>query len=543
MRIGECLGIIFPLFLHVRITELRSRRKTDDMTIHSGTGTLILAAYLVPAVIAMVYSLNLYTLLILWAARRREAKRERTRLGQFPKEHWIHNAPAVLTQIPVYNESTVVERVMRAVAAIHYPAGKHTIQILDDSNDETCATIDRVAAELKAAGHRIEVVRRPERVGYKAGALQYGMRDHTEPVIAIFDADFIPPPDFLERTVPILIQRPELGLVQARWGHLNTDDSAVTQVNAIVLDGHFVVDQGARAFNGLFMNFNGTAGIWRRQAILDGGGWEYDTLNEDMDLSYRSQMAGWKCFFLPDLVVPSELPDNINTFKIQQTRWAKGAIQVAIKLLPRIFRSKVSPLAKIQAFFHLTGYAAHPLVVVMAIMSLPLAIITAGPIFPSWIQSFTWLFVLGAMAPSLMYSTAQVVLHKGRGWKSLLWMPVLTLLGVGIAVTITRGVMEALFGKPSEFTRTPKRGTGGGARYRSPLTGITLLELAFAAYCAFAIYEMSDAPVACGWPFLSIYALAFFTVGTMSLAHALSGGADAKQTAAGPGSEYLAARS
>jgi cellulose synthase/poly-beta-1,6-N-acetylglucosamine synthase-like glycosyltransferase len=484
--------------------------------------TVLIAAYMIPAVLAMVYSLNLYTLLVLWVFRRRKARREREDLfDRFRLEKSEKDLPPVVTQIPVYNEYNVVERAMRAAAAMTYPRDRHTVQILDDSLDETRGLIDRVAEELRSEGHRVEVVRRPDRVGFKAGALEYGMRQSRADFFAIFDADFVPPTDFLLRTIPVLVSRPEVGLVQARWGHLNTNHSIVTRVEAIALDGHFVVDQGARAFNGLFMNFNGTAGLWRRQAIEDGGGWEHDTLTEDMDLSYRSQLAGWKCFYVPEVIVPAELPENINAFKTQQFRWAKGAIQTAIKLLPRVMRAPVSPMAKIQAFFHLTGYTAHPLVVWMALMSLPLAHLTVGPAFPAWMQSLTVFFVLGAVAPYLMYGIAQIVLHP-RGWRSLVWLPALTLFGVGIAISNTRAVLEAVFGYQTAFIRTPKSGQRSGRKYRAGLSGITAVELGLSVYCGLAIWEFASNPFVAGWPFLLVYALAFSTVGLMSLAHALS---------------------
>lgn len=485
----------------------------------------ILGAHLIPSILLMVYSLNLYTLILLWLFRRRRAKADREGIYRvFAERFTDDDLPHVVTQIPVYNEATVVERVMRAVAAMRYPRGRHTIQMLDDSTDETGTVIDRVADELRAAGQTVQVLRRKDRVGFKAGALEYGMRNTAGDIFAVFDADFVPPPDFLMRTVPVLVVRPDLGLVQARWAHLNENQSLITRAEAICIDGHFIIDQAARAWNGLFMNFNGTAGLWRRKAIEDAGGWQHDTLTEDLDLSYRAQMAGWKCFYLPDLAVPAELPDNINAFKTQQFRWAKGSIQTAIKLIPRVLRSNARPLAKVQAMFHMTYYLVHPLMVWMALVSLPLVRFSGAADQAQGLVALSVLFMLGALAPNLMYGISQCVIHRGGGWLRLWILPALTVFGVGVAVSNTRAVLEAVFGKRSAFIRTPKRGDGAVRRYSGGLSTVTVFELLIGLYCFLALWAYYRADRLGAGPFVLIYAIGFTTVGLLSVWHAYADG-------------------
>ena len=277
--------------------------------------------------------------------------------------------PVVTTQLPVYNEINVVERLMEAVAAIQYPAGRHEIQVLDDSTDESVDIIAQKVRALRKQGVDIHHIRRRDRSGYKAGALRNGLSKARGEYVAIFDADFVPPPDFLLRAMPFFLDSPRLSLVQARWGHLNEDESLVTRLQALGINGHFMVEQGARSANRLFMNFNGTAGVLRKTAIIDAGNWQGDTLTEDMDLSYRLQLRGWQCRYLFDLVAPAEIPRDMNSFKSQQFRWAKGSTQTAIKLMPRIWRSSAGLFAKIQAFMHMTHYVIHPLMLILALLA------------------------------------------------------------------------------------------------------------------------------------------------------------------------------
>jgi len=479
-------------------------------------------AHVVPTIVLLCFALNLYVLMIFWLLNRKHRKGRADRVRQeFDTRFTDADLPKVITQIPVYNEINVVERVMRAAAAMEYPAGKHAIQVLDDSNDESCALIDHVAEDLRRQGHDITVVRRPDRVGFKAGALQYGMEHTDADFFAIFDADFIPPKDFLLRTMPAMVIGPHVGLVQARWGHLNREHSPITHAEALGLDGHFTLDQGARSYSGLFMNFNGTAGIWRRQAIEAAGGWEHDTLTEDLDLSYRAQMAGWKCEYLFDVVVPAELPDNMNALKAQQFRWAKGSIQTAIKLMPSILRSNFSVIAKIEAFFQICGYLVHPLILWIALLSVPYSIFVTNYRYPTT-GLLPVLFLMASVAPYIIYGLPQIFLYR-RGWKNIIYLPMITIFGVGIAISNTRAVFEAILGKESAFMRTPK--SGGKSRkkaYKARISKLTILEILAGAYCVGAILYYLEVDKYGALYYMTICATGFIIVALMSLIHAIS---------------------
>ena len=277
------------------------------------------------------------------------------------------DAPEVLSQIPLYNEATVAERIIRSVAEIDYP--NHTIQVLDDSDDETKAVVDSIVTELQDQGVNIEAIRREKRLGFKAGALDYGLTLNNAPYIAIFDSDFVPPKDFLRRTVPHFSAIGKCGVVQARWDHLNEDDSLFTKAQSVGVNGHFVVEQVARSYNDYFLNFNGTAGVWNREAIEDAGGWNDETLTEDLDLSYRAQLKGWKFHFLPELRVPAELPPLFRAFRSQQFRWAKGSMQTAKKMLPKVWLAKIPIRKKVEATFHLTHYFIHFCMLLQALLA------------------------------------------------------------------------------------------------------------------------------------------------------------------------------
>jgi len=404
------------------------------------------------------------------------------------------------------------------------------------------------------------VVRRSDRTGYKAGALEHAM---AEPGAAgaeyfcIFDADFVPPADFLERTMAVMLARPKVGIVQARWGHLNRDDSILTRAQALGIDGHFAIEQPARAWNDLFMNFNGTAGLWRRSAITAAGGWEHDTLTEDMDLSYRAQLAGWQPFFLWDLDAPAELPSDINAFKSQQFRWAKGSIETAIKLLRRVFRSPdFGLMAKMQAVFHMTHYLVHPIMLWMALMFYPVVTWTGLHDHPLPFGLLVGLILISTIAPSALYTFAQLKLHPGGGFKRLLSIPVLSLLGIGIAISNTRAVWQAVRGRQSAFVRTPKTGENRGTEatafeagqepaaaqgiagpsatgegqavaatpakrykhYAIRLPGLAFAELAVGAYCWVCLVLFMREQHRFILPFILLYACGFTFVGLLSLA-------------------------
>jgi len=486
---------------------------------HTTFEYILLLAYCIPALILMLFGLNLYFTLFLSTIRRRSAARElNCIMNEFQATAADRKLPRVVTQIPVYNEFNVIERVVRAAAAMDYPAGRHTVQILDDSNDRTRERIDRVAAELRAQGRDVQVLRRGERVGYKAGALAHGMRQTDADFFAIFDADFVPPADFLMRTIPVLLARPKVGVVQARWGHLNEKASLLTIAQGIGIDAHFAVEQPARAWNNLFMNFNGTAGVWRRQAIEAAGGWQHDTLTEDMDLSYRAQLAGWKPFYIPDLVVEGEIPENINAYKTQQFRWAKGSIQTAIKLLPRIFRSDRSWVAKLEAVFHMTYYGVYPLMVTVILLALPVYRMVDIPITSITFALLSALLVVTTLAPPLICAISQTILHR-QGIRKLRYFPVLLTLGIGLAICNSRAVLEALMGIKSGFIRTPKKGDLLARVYRARLSWDTLLELALAGYCLFMLVVFLAAHKYLAIPWVLVNAAGFMMVAMLSIWH------------------------
>ncbi|MBT3603151.1 MAG: glycosyltransferase, partial [Candidatus Latescibacteria bacterium] len=354
--------------------------------------------------------------------------------------------PYVTVQLPVYNEMYVVERLIQAVSEIDYPRDRFEIQVLDDSSDETTAISTRCIEALQQDGLDIVLIRRSDRVGYKAGALAEGLRLAKGELVAIFDADFVPQKDFLHKTVHHFTSA-NVGLVQARWSHLNRDYSLLTKVQAIYLDGHFVMEHGARSRAGLFFNFNGTAGVWRKSCIVAVGGWQHDTLTEDLDLSYRAQLAGWQFIYLQDVVTPAEVPVEVNAWKTQQFRWAKGSVQTLIKLFPRLMASKVSVFKKIQAIFHMGGYLVHPMMLTLVLLALP--VLRAIPEYRSAGLLFGILAIplcFSVIAPSTLYLVSQRVAHDNWKRRSLM-LPFLIVVGVGMALSNTRAIAEAIMRK------------------------------------------------------------------------------------------------
>lgn len=407
--------------------------------------TLIAWLYAVVAIWIAVYGLNAFVLTVLYWYKRRSA----TSADPPDPLEWPH----VTVQLPIYNERNVAGRLIDAVARLEYPREKLEIQVLDDSTDETQDVVDRRVARWRRRGVRVHVVRRPDRVEYKAGALRYGLTRAQGEFLAVFDADFVPPRDWLRRTVPILHHQPDVGLVQTRWGHLNREYSAITRAQALALDGHFAIEQTARATNGLFLNFNGTAGLWRRDCIEDAGGWRGLTLSEDLDLSYRAQLRGWRLCYRSDIVAPAEIPVQVAAFKRQQFRWAKGSVQCARLLSLPLLRSSASWWVKLQSLIHLTGYFVHVGMVLLLLATLPLLLADwpgqAGTP-PAWLA-------LASLGAPLLYAAAQQTLHAD--WRRRFrWLPALILLGVGVALNNTRAVLEGLFQRGGAFRRTPKSG-------------------------------------------------------------------------------------
>src|SRR5207249_1751391 len=414
-------------------------------------------ALLIPSftilLILPVYGMHRYYLTYLYLKNRRNLPKPRETFERLPR---------VTVQLPMYNERYVVERLLEAVTRIDYPRELLEIQVLDDSTDETEVVCSRLVSEYARAGHPISYHHRDHREGFKAGALAEGLKAATGEFIAIFDADFVPPPSVIREMIHYFTD-PEVAVVQGRWTWLNRHYSNLTEVEAILLDGHFVIEHGARNFSGRFFNFNGTAGMWRRAAIEDAGGWQHDTLTEDTDLSYRAQLRGWKFIYDPRVECPSELPVEMNAFKAQQARWAKGLIQTGSKLLPAIWRSPQLRSIKLEATFHLTANIAYPLMVLFAVILLPAIIVR---FYQGWFQMLYLdlpLFLASTCSVSTFYLVAQRELYP-RAWRSRLkYMPLVMAVGIGLSLKNSKVVVEALLGKKSEFVRTPKYRVEGRA--------------------------------------------------------------------------------
>jgi len=415
--------------------------------------------------------------------------------------------PLVTVQLPIYNEGGVVERLLRAAMALDYPLDRLEIQVLDDSTDETARLVKQLVVHYQALGYPIELLRRPNRNGYKAGALTYGLRRAQGEFIALFDADFVPPPDFLRRTIPVLLADPTIAAVQARWSHLNASQSWITRAQALMLDAHFMVDQVARSAAGLPVNFNGSAGVWRREAIKAAGGWETDTLTEDLDLSYRAQLAGWRIVFVPDVAVPGEIPATLPAFKSQQFRWAKGTTQTFRKMIGRIWRSHWPWWKRVVATLHLSGYFTHLLAVLLLLLSGPLLRYSAE-------RPWTVILGLGLLAVPLIYGLSQQALYPD--WLRRLWViPILFVIGTGLTLSNTRAILEALLGLPSEFRRTPKgeRATRG----EPEMDPMGWIEGAFTLYALFLAWWAWRHGLDGVVPFLLCYALGYGIVAGFSL--------------------------
>ena len=467
--------------------------------------------FIIAAILITAYTCNFYYLAFI-ATRRNE------KYSIIPTHE-----PSITIQLPIYNEKYVAARLVNAVCAFDYPKEKIRIMVLDDSNDDTVEILENLVNDYKSQGFLIEHIRRGTRKGYKAGALKHAMKTTDSDLVAIFDADFIPPTWFLKRAIPHFTKS-NIGLIQCRWGHINENYSAITQAQALSLDFHFLIEQKAKSNSHLFMNFNGTAGIWRRECIEDAGGWHTATLVEDLDLSYRAQMKGWKCLFLPDIVVDAELPVQMNAAKRQQFRWAKGSIQCAIKLLANIaIKRKIAIEAKIQAFVQLTRHIVFPL---MLIQFLALPILLAAD-FNLYVISFIPALTIAAylaMGPCAYL----LVIHKvyNKSWKSKAKvLPSLFIYTAGMSVNNTIAVFDALFGNKNEFLRTPKFGIIKNSddwrdkAYNLPVTKTTLLEIFFGVYGLYALLISIFTSNPIFVPIIGIQTLGFFYISYLSLSH------------------------
>jgi Glycosyltransferases, probably involved in cell wall biogenesis len=482
---------------------------TEDPTLQLLISLIGVFYLIITAVLALYGFHNLITTLMYLSMKTPKKHRGRT----YPIKNW----PNVTIQLPIFNEKYTVERLLHAVTQLDYPAECLQIQVLDDSTDDTYDLVAHLVEKYKLRGVNIELIHRVDRKGYKAGALENGLHSATGELIAIFDADFVPKPDWLKRTVPSF-QNPKLGCLQTRWGHTNQQYNSLTRAEALGIDGHFIIEQTVRSKNGFFLNFNGTAGLWRLACIKDAGGWQWDTLTEDLDLSYRAQMRGWKFDYLPDVVVPAELPPQVEAYKKQQFRWAKGSFQVVRKILPSVLQADLSWQVRFMALLHLTGYFVHPLMLSLLLLTLPVGLLIPGAfkLFP--------ISIIAGLGPPLLYLTATATQHRSI-LKRLKSFPVLVIVGFGLSLSTTIAVIEGLFSKGGAFIRTPKLNLDNKGKqkqkidraYVAPLSSLVWIEIALGIYALFTGVVLSHY---IGWgivPWMVIYMLGFFYIAGLNL--------------------------
>jgi cellulose synthase/poly-beta-1,6-N-acetylglucosamine synthase-like glycosyltransferase len=474
---------------------------------------VVMLYFLVLSILA-IFGMHRYYLVYLYLKNKKTAPKPEGKFAELPR---------VTIQLPMYNEMYVAERLIDAVVKMDYPRALLEIQVLDDSTDETVAIASRRVNYYKEQGLDISYLHRQNRKGYKAGALEEGMKVAKGEFVAVFDADFIPHKHFLMNTIHYFTAS-QVGMVQMRWSHLNRNFSLITKLQSIFLDGHFVIEHTARNRSGRFFNFNGTAGIWRKTAISDGGGWEHDTLTEDLDLSYRTQMKGWQFIYLPEYSVPAELPVDIVAFKAQQHRWAKGSIQTAKKLLPKIFKARLPIHVKVEAFFHLAANMAYLLMVPLSVSILPVVIFRRDL---NWNQMVIYdvpLFLMATASVSAFYIVSQRELYSD--WTSTFkYLPLLMGLGIGLSVNNSFAVLEALRNKESEFVRTPKFGieksndNWGAKKYKgNKKLLIPLVELVLGFYFTVAVIICISEGIWLTLPFLMLFQYGYLYISFLSFA-------------------------
>jgi cellulose synthase/poly-beta-1,6-N-acetylglucosamine synthase-like glycosyltransferase len=480
--------------------------------------TFTLASYFFVLIVLAIYGWHRYYLVYLYMSNRDKVPTPGPPLDP---------VPIVTIQLPLYNEMYVADRLIGAVCRIDYPRDRLEIQVLDDSSDETRGIAELAVRRHAAQGIDIKYYHRADRAGYKAGALEAGLKVARGEFIAIFDADFMPTADFLTNLMPHF-RNPQVGMVQARWGHINQDYSLLTKIQAILLDGHFILEHGGRNRGGRFFNFNGTAGVWRRVAIDDAGGWQHDTLTEDLDLSYRAQLRGWQFVFVPGVIAPAEVPVEMNAFKSQQHRWAKGSIQTCRKLLPRILRSNLPLGVKAEAFFHLTANFNYILMCILSVLMFPSMVIRYNMGWYEMILIDVPLFFAATFSFCNFYMVCQRELH--RDWITRLkYVPFLMSVGIGLSVNNTRAVFEALFNSQSEFTRTPKyhiEGDGDewvGKKYRQTVAVQPLCELALGLYFTATVFYALAQGIYATVPFLVLFQVGFLYTGLLSIVQQYAG--------------------
>jgi cellulose synthase/poly-beta-1,6-N-acetylglucosamine synthase-like glycosyltransferase len=482
----------------------------------SDADAAILGGYLCVITILSIYGWHRSYLVYLYRRHRLN------RPGSGP----LGTLPSVTVQLPIYNEIHVVERLLQSVGELDYPKALLQIQVLDDSTDETQSVAQRAVRQLASGGLDISYHHRSDRSGFKAGALEAGLSSASGDFIAIFDADFRPPANFLRAMLPYFYDG-GVGLVQARWGHANEQQSLLTRLQSLQLDGHFFIEHGARSRSGLFFNFNGTAGIWRRTAIATSGGWQHDTLTEDVDLSYRAQLAGWRFVFLPDVVVPGEVPAEMNSFKVQQYRWAKGSTQVCLKLLPRIFHAPLPVSVKVEAFFHLTAYWNSPLLLLLSMSLFPALYATHASGGIGWVGRLHLdliAFLTATLSFANFYTYAMRELHPA--WLARLrFVPAIMALAIGMSLNNSAAIVAALLGKTGDFTRTSKSGATGTQRRRTWLKSYSqrapvhpLIEIAIGLYMSVGVIYALAIGAWSTVPFLILFLFGFLYTGTRSIA-------------------------
>ena len=475
--------------------------------------TLLIPYFLVMIILAF-YGMHRYQLVYLYYKHRKNAAKE-------PPKHF-EQLPRITVQLPIFNEQFVIDRLIESCCNLDYPRELLEIQVLDDSTDETTDVARNIVEQYRAAGYPIVYIHRTDRYGFKAGALDHGLKTATGEFVAIFDADFVPPQNWLMQVIHHFAE-PEVGMVQTRWTHLNRDYSFLTQVEAILLDGHFVLEHGGRSRANVFFNFNGTAGMWRRCAIGEAGGWQHDTLTEDTDLSYRAQLKGWRFKYLQDVECPAEVPIEMTAFKTQQARWAKGLIQTSKKILPQVLESKAPFHTKLEAWYHLTANISYPLMVILSTLLMPAMVIR---FYQGWFQMLLIdfpLFMASTFSISSFYLVSQKELFPRRWYRTFLYLPFLMSLGIGLTITNTRAVLEALFGIKSSFKRTPKyrvekRGEKSkAAKYRKRLGIVPWIELLIGCYFAVTIWYAMANENYFTVPFLLLFVVGYWYTGLLSL--------------------------
>ncbi len=478
-------------------------------------GKAIIWAYLTLLAVLCLYGMHRYLMVYLYYRHRRTPQ---------PKDQW-KDLPAVTVQLPIFNELYVVERLIDATCSIRYPKDKLEVQVLDDSTDETQELCRRKVEEWRARGVDIQYLHRDDRTGYKAGALDAGLKVAKGRFIAIFDADFLPPAGFLEQTVQHFTDE-NIGCIQTRWGHINRDYSTLTKLQAIFLDGHFMMEHCARNRSGRFFNFSGTAGIWRREAIDTAGGWQHDTLTEDLDLSFRSQLKRWKFLFLPEVETPAELPVDMNGFKSQQHRWVKGSMQTSKKLLGDVLRADIPFAVKAEATVHLTGNLCYLMMFALTVLIFPVTYfrVTMDLRSSAWMDLAV--FFMATVSVCTFYLCSQGEIYGARGLlRTALYAPMMLALGIGMCISNSLAVLGGLLSRTGgEFVRTPKyaiAGTGGtirGKKYKVTLKRLVpFLELAIGLWFCFVMYWTAKSGLWGALPFQALFLVGFLYVAALSL--------------------------